>query len=118
MSTGERYIGSNKEFCQPEKITLQEHELNFLDKTNRVKTNQIHYEIFKQAFFDIPVKSFDPDTTSMNIKADHESSNEAFNIQNFSSELTDTAKNGAFRPLRKKNAMEMTLLSNKELRFK
>jgi len=54
----------------------------------------------------------------MNINADHESSNEAFNIQNFSNELTDTAKNGVFRPLRKKNAMEMTLLSNKELRFK
>jgi hypothetical protein len=55
LSTGERYIGSNKEFGQPEKITLQESDLNFLDKTNRVKTNQIHYEIFKQAFFDIPV---------------------------------------------------------------
>ena len=49
----------------------------------------------------------------MNINADHESSNEAFNIQNFSNELTDTAKNGVFRPLRKKNAMELTLLSNK-----
>jgi hypothetical protein len=60
LASGEISSSSKEGYGSPEKIVLQDTDIKFLnDRSNRVKSNQIHYEFFKQSFFDIPVQSFE-----------------------------------------------------------